>query len=144
MERPIGGALFFDMRYDKQVFLVQQEDHEMNGWLLYKDGAEWHPLRKADGRDYLAIQHARSEETMSQEFQDKLMTRLDTIDARFDNIEDQAVTESVTPPPKKRIEAFEEVKPHTGNGGALPVYGVSHEEFLAGLTGIRKGVTHES
>ena len=72
------------------------------------------------------------EETMSQEFQDKLMARFDKIDARFDKIEAKPVTEEVKPPPKKRIEAFEEVKP--GEGEPEPI-GNTHEDFLAEVRG---------
>lgn len=82
------------------------------------------------------------EEEMTKEFQAELIERLDKIDARFDKIEAKAVTEAAKPPEKKqRITAFEKVGKGNGEGEALPVYGVSHEDFLAGLTGIRKGVT---
>ncbi len=49
------------------------------------------------------------------------------------------------PKPKpKRIAALEQVADGDDgddDGEGLPVYGVTHEDFLAGLAGIRKGVT---
>ncbi len=87
-----------------------------------------------------------SEDEMSKEFQDTLLAKLDGIEERIGKIEGKQVTEAAKLPTvrPKRITALEQVVESddaAGNGEGLPVYGVSHEDFLAGLTGIRKGVT---
>ena len=75
-----------------------------------------------------------SEDEMSTEFQDKLMTRLDALEKKIDAKEAQAVVEEKKPPEKKTRLSALEARGEDGGGDAKPI-GNSHEDLLAVLNG---------
>ncbi len=55
-----GGIRYYDPRSQREMLYVAEAGHEAMGWICYQhpDG-QWVALKKADGRDLLAVQEAR-------------------------------------------------------------------------------------
>ncbi len=67
MDQPKGVA-FFDGRSQRRMLLIRDDDNDYDGWICYQhqDG-QWVTLRKATGRDLLAMQQATRDQTMDTE-----------------------------------------------------------------------------
>ena len=51
-----NGIRFFDVRTQREMIKVHEPGHDSDGWVCYQDpDGQWVTLRKATGRDLLAI-----------------------------------------------------------------------------------------
>lgn len=81
------GLQFFDGRSQRRLLFVQHPGHELNGWLCHQSPeGQWLKLRKADGRDMLAIQQATRDQTMDEDneitrTEDEIVARMRSLGA---------------------------------------------------------------